>query len=312
VTPDPALDDGRMSDSGATGPRIVVGTDGSNHAATTVRWAADEAVRRGAALDVIHAWLPPYPIGPTDLYHLDEPAQRAAETLVNATVERLRQEVPGLVEVRASAPMEHPAPALLHAAEGAELLVVGPRGRRGFAGLLLGSVSERCLTHSTCPVAIVPAMADIPGGRVVVGVDGSAASAVALAWAAREASLRWARLHVVHAWMPGVEGVDASEQASRALLEAMVDGLENERDSGLPDPMLQSVAGPAVPALMQCAAQAELLVLGARGAGGFRGVLLGSVSRHCAPRPACPTVVVRGMSRREHAMASAAREAHEP
>jgi len=300
-----------MSDRGATGPRIVVGTDGSDHAATAVRWAADEAVRRGVALEVIHAWLPPYPIAPTDLFDVDEPVQRAAETLVNATVERLRQEVPDLVEVRASAPMEHPAPALLHAAGGAELLVVGSPSRGGFAGLLRGSVSERCLTRSPCPVAVVPEVADIPRGRVVVGVDGSAASAQALAWAAREASLRWARLHVVHAWRPDVEGVDASEH-SRALLEAMVDGLENERDSGLPDPMLQSVAGPAVPALLRCAAQAELLVLGARGPGGFRGVLLGSVSRHCAHRPACPTVVVRGMPRREHAMASAARGAHEP
>jgi nucleotide-binding universal stress UspA family protein len=301
-----------MNDTGATGPRIVVGTDGSDHAAAAVRWAADEAVRRGAALEVIHAWLPPYPIGPTDLYHDDEPVQRAAETLVYATVERLRQEAPDLVEVRASAPMEHPAPALLHAAGGAELLVVGSRDRGGFAGLLLGSVSERCLTHSPCSVAVVPAMADIPRGRVVVGVDGSAASAEALAWAAREASLRWARLHVVHAWMPGVGSMGASEQASRALLEAMVDGLGDELDDGLPDPMLQSVAGPAVEALRQCAAQADLLVLGAHGRSGLRGVLLGSVSRHCAHRPPCPTVVVRGVSRREHAMASAARDAHEP
>jgi len=312
VTPDPALDDASMSESGATGPRIVVGTDGSNHAATAVRWAADEAVRRGAALEVIHAWLPPYPIWPTDLYHVDEPGQRAAETLVNATVERLRQEVPDLVEVRASAPMEHPAPALLDAAVGAELLVVGSRSRGGFAGLLRGSVSDRCLTHAPCPMAVVPARSDIPGGRVVVGVDGSAASAEALPWAAREASLRWARLHVVHAWMPSVGSTDASEQASRALLEAMVDGLGDERDSGLPEPMLQSMAGPAVEALMQCAAQAELLVLGARGLGGLRGALLGSVSRHCAHQPACPTVIVRGVSRREPAMASAAHDAHEP
>jgi nucleotide-binding universal stress UspA family protein len=155
-------------------------------------------------------------------------------------------------------------------------------------------------------------MAEIPRGRVVVGVDGSEASAEALAWAAREASLRWARLHVVHAWMPGVGSIDASEQASRALLEAMVDELGDERDGGLPDPMLQSVAGPAVRALMQCAAQAELLVLGARGLGGLRGALLGSVSRHCAHQPACPTVIVQGVSRREPAMASAARDAHEP
>lgn len=299
-----------------TGPRIVVGTDGSAAAATAVRWAAEEAVRRGAALQVVHAWLPPYPVPPTDLYTDDAPLQRAAEALVNATVERLRQEVPDLVDVEASAAMEHPAPALLCDAEGAELLVVGSRGRGGFAALLMGSVSERCLTHAPCSVAVVPgAMANIPRGRVVVGVDGSASSEEALAWAAREAQLRGARLDVVHAWtMPDVTchddaalvgDPDGLAEASRALLEDMVAGVADERAGG-PPVLLQSVAGPAAQALMQSAAHAELLVVGARGVGRLRGVLLGSVSRQCAHHAPCPTVVVHGVPTRELVMASPA------
>jgi nucleotide-binding universal stress UspA family protein len=293
------------------GPRIVVGTDGSEHAVTAVRWAADEAVRRDSALEVVHPWLPPYPIGPTDLYRDYEPAHRAAETLVRSTIDRLRQEVPELVEVRASAPMEHPGPALLDAALGADLLVVGSRGHRGFTGLVLGSVGDRCLTHAPCPVAVVPAAAEIPRGRVVVGVDGSRASEMALLWAAREANLRWARLHIVHAWMPGAGGLAASEQASRSLLEEMVARLDDERDGAPRDLMLQSVAGPAAQALLRSAEHAELLVVGAHGLGGLRSVLLGSVSRHCAHQAACPTVIVRGVSRREPVMASAARDAHD-
>ena len=291
----------------------MVGTDGSEPAATALSWAAEEAERRGAVLEVVHAWLPPYPVLPTDLYTDYAPMQRAAEALVNASVERLRQDLPDLVDVGTSAPMGHPAPALLCAAAGAELLVVGSRGRGGSRALMLGSVSERCITRAPGSVAVVPEPeANIARGRVVVGVDGSPASEEALAWAAREATLRWARLHVVHAWMPHRGGPDASEETSRALLEEMVDGIGEARDGGPPDLLLQSVAGPAARALVQSAAHAELLVVGARGVGGVRGVLPSSVSLQCAHHAPCPTVVVRGAPARERVMATAARHAHEP
>ena len=154
-----------------------------------------------------------------------------------------------------------------------------------------------------------------------MGVDGSASSEQALAWAAREAQLREARLNVVHAWtMPEVTSPDgapfvgdlgALQQASRALLEEMAEGLVDERDGGPPDLLLQSVAGPAAQALMQSAAHAELLVVGARGVSGLRGVVFGSVSRQCAHHAPCPTVVVGGVPTREPVMASAARSAQE-
>ena len=310
-----------MRNAAATGSWIVVGTDGSDHAATAVRWAAEEAVRRGAALEVIHAWLPPYPVLPTDLYADHEPMQRAAEAFVNATVERLRQDVPELVEVRGSARMDRPAPALLCAAMGAELLVVGSRGRGGFAALVLGSVSERCLIHAPCPVAVVPASAGT-SHMVASSWASTARRRPSKPWRGpREAQLREARLNVVHAWtMPEVTSPDgaalvedpgALQQASRALLEDMAEGLVDERDGGPPDLLLQSVAGPAAQALMQSAAHAELLVVGARGVGGLRGVVLGSVSRHCAHHAPCPTVVVGGVPTREPVMASAARGADE-
>jgi len=90
-----------------------------------------------------------------------------------------------------------------------------------------------------------------------------------------------------------------------------VEGLADERDGGPPELLLQSVGGPAAPALLQCAAHADLLVVGARGLGGLGGVLLGSVSRQCAHHAPCPTVVVRGGPTREAAMASATRGTYE-
>jgi nucleotide-binding universal stress UspA family protein len=92
----------------------------------------------------------------------------------------------------------------------------------------------------------------------------------------------------------------------------MVDGIGDARDGGPPDLLLQSVAGPAARALVQSAAHAELLVVGARGVGGVRGVLPSSVSLQCAHHAPCPTVVVRGAPARERVMATAARHAHEP
>ena len=270
-------------------------------ATTAVSWAAAEAVRHHAALEVVDAWLPPYPIGGHDLFTDYGPIERAAQAQVTAVAERLRTELPELTSVTVSTPMEHAATALVRSASGADLLVVGARGHGGFAALLLGSVSEHCLTHASCSVAVVPETSPgNPAGRVVVGVDGSPSSERALEWAAHEAVLRRAHLDVIHARdVPAlvvptslVGRADAGEQASRAMLERVTGALEDQTRE-VPEMELRSVAGPTVPTLLEAAGQAELLVVGARGLGGVRGWLLGSVSRQSAQHAPCPTVVVR-------------------
>jgi nucleotide-binding universal stress UspA family protein len=261
------------------------------------------------ALEVVHAWLPRHQVRPTSIFTDREPARLAPQALVSETVDRLRSEVPDLGKVWASAPREHPARALLCAAVGAELLVVGSSGGGWPAPLLPGSVGDCCLAHAPCPVTVVPTtMTNAPRDRVVVGVDGSAPSEEALAWAAWEANLRGAPLHVVHAWAPDIRTRDASEQVSRTLLEEMADLVADERDGGPPALVLQSVAGSPAHALLKSAAHAELLVVGGRS----RRRLPGSVGGQCAHHAPCPTVVVRGSSRREPVTASAARHTREP
>jgi nucleotide-binding universal stress UspA family protein len=224
-------------------------------------------------------------------------------------VAKLRSEVPGLSAIRERLELEHPATALLSAAEGADLLVVGTRGRGGFAGLLLGSVSQRCLTHAPCPVAVVPPTAvedGQPSGRIVTGVDGSQASYDALRWAAIEARRRGARLEIVHAWIIPellvptgavfVGEAEELERASTAVLDTAASWLiaSFEEDGGKsPEHELRSVAGSPAAALLAQARGADLLVVGARGLGSFRGLVLGSVSQQCASHATCPTVVVR-------------------
>jgi nucleotide-binding universal stress UspA family protein len=152
--------------------RIVVGVDGSPGGQAALRFALEEARARGATLHVVTAWtLPltevpgpflvelPGGMGPPFEEVRDALRHEAERTLDEALRNVLAGAEPG-VELRREVVEAAPADALLRAARGADLLVVGSRGRGGFAGLLLGSVGQRCARHAACPVAIVP-----PPGR---------------------------------------------------------------------------------------------------------------------------------------------------
>ncbi len=135
---------------------VVVGVDGSRGSSAALRWAADEARLRGARLKVVRAWHIPsvsygaYVVLPNDFEDWGKEAAAALEEQV-ATVLGEVPQVPVVREVR-----EGPAAkAILDAAEGADLVVVGSRGRGGFSGLLLGSVSSQVAHHAHCPVVIV-------------------------------------------------------------------------------------------------------------------------------------------------------------
>jgi nucleotide-binding universal stress UspA family protein len=194
---------------------------------------------------------------------------------------------------------------LVDAAVDAQILVVGSRGHGGFSGLLLGSVSRKCLHHASCPIVVVPAsrLASVSHRRIVVGVDGSEGSREALVWAMQEAARRGVELDVVNAWMAAevfvpagpalvVDG-DATKEASRSLLERMTGSLIEAVEPTAPRVELMPVAGTPAATLLRAARDADLLVVGARGVGGFRGLLLGSVSQQCVHHALCPVVVVR-------------------
>ncbi len=133
---------------------IVVGIDGSPHAARALLWAAEEAKLRGATLRVVHSWTFPavsIPLGAVDeLPHVD--VERAAQQVLDEAVEGLGSTG---ITVERQIRNELPAQALIDESARADLLVVGARGVGGFKGLLLGSVSQQCATHAHCPVVIV-------------------------------------------------------------------------------------------------------------------------------------------------------------
>jgi len=143
-----------MGEGEGTSPRIVVGVDGSPSSIRALRWAADQARLTGARLQVLTAWEFPTSYGWVPPYPPDfDPSGDARRSLEEAVAEALGDHL-GL-EVELVVGEGHPAPLLLEAARGASLLVVGSRGHGGFAGMLLGSVSEHCVRHAPCPVMVV-------------------------------------------------------------------------------------------------------------------------------------------------------------
>ncbi|HEY8546966.1 MAG TPA: universal stress protein, partial [Acidimicrobiales bacterium] len=175
----------------------------------------------------------------------------------------------------------------------------------GFKGLLLGSVSNHCLHHAPCPVAVIRHGAQVDGSdgadagpeRVVVGVDGSPVAQRALRWAIDEARARGARLDVVHAWSAPVVGgpfaIVAFEPtlAEQAANEIVDRALAAEDTTGV-DVQRGVTCGAAAPALLAAAQGAGLVVVGSRGRGGFQRLLLGSVSQQVAQHAPGPVVVV--------------------
>ncbi len=138
---------------------IVVGLNGSDFADVALRWALEEAALRRATVRVVHAWqyLPmvvePMAALPTTPF---EDLAGAAAAVATETIARVTGNAEPAAPIELHV-VEGPAgSALLDAAADAELIVVGGRGRGGFAGLLLGSVSQQVTHHAHCPVVVLP------------------------------------------------------------------------------------------------------------------------------------------------------------
>ena len=282
---------------------IVVGMDGSEGAAKALRWAAREGRARDWSVTALMAWglLDQHhsPRGDKFDPHYDEGEARAAlDRYVDAALG------PGdAARVDERRVICDLAPtALLDASATADLLVVGARGLGGFRGLLLGSVSEKCLHYTRCPVVVVRGAPDRADGfgRIVAGVDGSGGSIRALHWAMDEARAHRASVVVVHAvTLPYLAGdavvvpsydVTAIEAEAHRMVDEMVNAVDT---SGLAGPVIQKVsAGGAAASILQEAEAADLVVLSSRGRGGLKGLLLGSVSRQVVHHSPCPVLVV--------------------
>lgn len=278
---------------------IVVGVDGSPDSEGALQWAVAEATRRRLPLHLLHATNIDYLVAAAMLNPADAPD--VPDDVVEAAQERALRLGPGLT-VTAEASTGAAAHDLVEHSEGAEAVVVGAHGR-GVVRESLGSVSLQVAMHAKCPVVVVRGQqTGQPSGPVVVGIDGSALSREALGYAFEQASLRGTRLVVILAWwIEFIDGVVVTSPGSpewrrledqlRLTVAETMAGWEEKYPDVVVDERIEH-ARPA-DALSAASDGATLVVVGARGRGGFRGLVLGSVSHAVLHRSSSPVAVVR-------------------
>lgn len=261
---------------------VVVGVDGSDRSVTALRWAAAETHRGGGRLRIVLA---------------ERETGEAAAVRVRGMLERAGEQAsavaPGIV-VEAAAVAADPASALLDAAADARIVVVGRRGGGGFASLLLGSVSLRVATHAPCPVAVVRTDTN-PSGSVVVGVNGSEVTTRLLELAFEQAARRGCALVAARAYPGRPAARPGADLPAEADLRAeLVRLLAPWRDKYPRVPVEYTVVpGRAGDVLVALSGDAQLVAVGARGLGGFAGLLLGSTSQYLIHHAGCPVLICR-------------------
>jgi nucleotide-binding universal stress UspA family protein len=285
---------------------VVVGVDGSTAALHAVRWAAREASARRLPLTLAHL-------------HPDPAARYADEKIVTAMRPALQAQANKWLDEAIKAAREA-APdvdahyelrvgdvvhGLVDLSARATLIVLGARGLGGFTGMLVGSTANSVVAGAACPVVVIrtpPLGTGVATGPVVVGVDGSPASEEAIRFAFEEASLRGCPLIAVHTWIEifiepelNVDRIvfdtTVLEQRERELLAQRLAGWQEK----YPEIKVTRVVerDRSVRALLNYDGDAELIVVGSRGLGGYHGMLLGSTSQALMQYAKSPLVVAR-------------------
>ncbi|KOX06096.1 universal stress protein UspA [Streptomyces sp. NRRL B-1140] len=285
---------------------VVVGVDGSPSSLDAVEVAGQEAAMRGAVLRLVHAF-------GRSSSHLPaggppwNPAGAGVRELLDGTLvaaERRARDMAPQVDITRDVTVGEPLTVLEIASRTASLVVVGSRGLGAFSSLLLGSASGHLAAHGRCPVLVVRGRPK-PAGAVLLAVDDSPASDEAVRFAFTEASLRGADVTAVHVCRAGSADVydgpadppfvtyDETHLREKAehVLDAAVGGIR-ERYPNV-SVVRRPMVGRVRHTLIEASTHAQLLVMGARGRGGFTGLLLGSVSHALLHHALCPVAVVR-------------------
>lgn len=284
----------------------VVGYDGSENSRHAALWAAEHVDGRADELRFITAWHAPisaaYPMPAALPMDLSSDIEAGAWKHVNALADSFRSTV--RVPITTAAGCGGASDLLLDAAPQRGAIVVGSRGRGGFARLLLGSTSTQVATHSPVPTVVVPMETRIDAlDRIVVAIDGSANSLAALDWAIEAAAVD-ARLDCVMVWdlSPiafGSDQIVIPEATGSA--QARLEHLVATRSSRRSDVVLTHhfVEGSTRHELRRLGGDADLLVMGARGHGAVGAALLGSVSTWLLHHARVPMVVVPSASEKD-------------
>jgi nucleotide-binding universal stress UspA family protein len=270
---------------------IVAGYDGSPGAAQALRWAAREARARDTELTVCLAWTPDHMELPTESDLCDLARQHGQEILTRGLPYAGSLLGPG--RIRADLAGGPAARVLCERSRNADMVVVGGRGHSELPGLRLGSVSWQVAGHASGRVVVVRGPwrpVNQPPGPVVAGVDGSAAGRAAIVFAFEEAALRGVPLLAVCALTDAPGRLGEIRRIREDFESLMTDEAKAHPEISVWHRIL-----PGTPrsALLAAAADAQLLVVGARGRGGFDEMSLGSIAHAVLQYASCPVAVVR-------------------
>jgi nucleotide-binding universal stress UspA family protein len=256
---------------------VVVGIDGRSDCENAIRWGASEAAARGVALHLVHAFIWTefrVPLGGSDV----APGLRAqADQIVADAVEVARKFAPEL-PVAGTRVDGFPSAVLLAESKTADLIVIGSRVTGRLLGLVVSSAGIELSAHAHCPVVVVRPTEDaLAGNLVVIGYDGSPTAGAAV-----DFGLEYARRHQLPARIVTV--LDDEDDDDRDLLAAVRPYARQAE--------LIEVTGHPSEVLLEWSADAQLLVVGSRGRGGFAGLLLGSVSQTMLHQSPCPVTII--------------------
>lgn len=282
-------------------PLVVAGVDGSPGAVAAVDWAAADASRRGARLELLHAEMPiPIVGGPDSAPLVTLPDDDVPRFLTEAR-ERVAVAWPDL-DVGLWPTVGSPAASLIERSAHADLVVVGAHGRSMLARLFLGSVSHHVATHATCHAVVVRGTPRPATAPVAVGIDDSPTARLALEIGFEEAGARGVPLVVFHAWQDFPTtgyGVWAPPPELTDELRVEAETLVAETLRGWPEKYPEVEVhtriehNHPVTAVVVESEAAQLVVLGAHGRGHFAGMDVGSVPSAAVREALCPVMVVR-------------------
>jgi nucleotide-binding universal stress UspA family protein len=262
-----------------TAKKVVVGINGAADCENAIRWGAAEASARRVGLHLVHAFVWAefrVPLGPSDL----APGLRAGADKIVAEALVLAHTFDPGVPITAERVDGFPTPVLLAASRDAELIVIGSRASGRAVSLLVGSTGLELAAHAHCPVVVVrPSEDSLVGSQVVIGYDGSAPADAAV-----DFGLEYARRHGLVARIVTVLADDEDDDHD---LTAALRAHEDTRTAELIE-----VTGHPSELLLEWSADAQLVVVGSRGRGGFAGLLLGSVSQTMLHQSPCPVAVI--------------------
>jgi nucleotide-binding universal stress UspA family protein len=281
---------------------VIVGVDASPESRLALRWAATEAARRGRTLRIIHGIHSRWPDSAFSPEHAQLAARRRAAQILDAAHADVRVWAAD-VTVHAQTVPGGGAAALIAAGQAGDLVVVGSRGHSEFTALLAGSTCQEVAMHATTSVVAVRGRTGRDNGGVVVGFDGSFMAEDVLLTAFDMAEARGCPLTVLRAFRPSTPAWPADApppdllNATTAQVALRVDLAETVLPLAAKFPAVpvrvDVVAGNPVQALVEASREAQLVVVGSRGHGGFAGLLLGSVGLHLLHHAECPVLIAR-------------------